>query len=220
MALQLSQHTKQRVFPHKTIERVAFFGYADSKPDDVEYRFAYDVAKLCAENDFVVVDGGGPGVMEAASRGAKSANGKTIGVTFYPTGAKNFEGRAASNVLDEEIVTKNYLERTLRLLEFGQVYMIFNGGTGTLSEFAMAWGMARLYLGHHKPLVLCGKHWYEIVASLTHNMRIRDEEMGVFSVVDTPQEAMRELLGLQEELKRTPYDPHYEIADDEKPFIL
>jgi uncharacterized protein (TIGR00730 family) len=220
MALQLSQHTKQRTFPHKKIERVAFFGFADSKVEDNEYKLAFETAKLCAEHGFTVVDGGGPGVMEAASRGAKEANGKTIGVTFYPTGAKHFEGRAATNVLDEEIVTKNYLERTLRLLEFGQVYMIFNGGTGTLSEFGMAWGMARLYLGHHKPLILVGKHWYEIVAALTRNMRIRDEELEVFSVVDSPAEAVRELLSLQEELKNTPYDPNYVVADDEKAFIL
>jgi len=51
----------------------------------------------------------------------------------------------------------NYVERTLKLLELGEIYVIFNGGTGTISEFGMAWGLARLYFGNHKPMVLFGQ---------------------------------------------------------------
>jgi len=220
MAIVLSDEIKQDVFPHRKIERVAFFGFADSKPTDPEYIFSYEVAKLCAEKGYVVVDGGGPGVMGAASIGAKEKGGKTIGVTFYPKNASNFEGKYFENKLDEEIVTKNYLERTLRLLEYGQVYMIFLGATGTLSEFAMAWAMARLYYGRHKPIILCGKQWYDVIAALVRNLRIRDEEMNVFSIVDSPSEALRELIAIDEELQRTPVDPNFKINEDERPFIL
>jgi uncharacterized protein (TIGR00725 family) len=220
MSIVLTDKDKQEVFPHRKIERVAFFGFADSVPNDPEYKFAYNVAKLCAESGYVVVDGGGPGVMGAASRGAKDGGGKTIGVTFYPKNATNFEGKSTANVMDEEIVTKNYLERTLRLLEYGQVYMIFMGATGTLSEFGMAWAMARLYYGRHKPLILCGKQWYDIIAAITRNMRIREDELNVFSIVDSPQEAMRELQALDRELQATPVDEKFIVNDDEKPFVL
>jgi len=218
MAINLTAKNKKQVFPQGKIERVAFFGYADSLPTDPEYKMAYEVAKLCAEAGFTVVDGGGPGVMGAASSGAKAGGGKTIGVTFYPTNAVNFEGKSTSNILDEEIVTKNYLERTLRLLEYGQVYMIFNGGTGTISEFGMAWAMARLYFGHHKPLVLCGKQWYDVIATLVRNFRIREEELNVFNIVDSPEEALRELHSLNRELAERVES--FEISDDERPFVL
>jgi uncharacterized protein (TIGR00725 family) len=218
MSIKLTPQTKKKVFPQGKIERVAFFGFADSLPTDPEYKLAYETAKLCAANGYTVVDGGGPGVMGAASSGAKSVGGKTIGVTFYPSGATNFEGKSTSNVLDEEIVTKNYLERTMRLLEYGQVYMIFNGGTGTISEFGMAWAMARLYFGHHKPLILCGKQWYEIIAAFTRNLRIRDEELNVFTIVDSAEEALRELESLNVDLANRTDD--FEINDDERPFVL
>ncbi len=220
MAIQLAQLDTKKVFPHRKVERVAFFGFADSTKEDPEYKFAFDTAKLVAENKYIVVDGGGPGVMGAASSGAKAGGGRTIGVTFYPKNASNFEGKSTANVMDEEIVTKNYLERTLRLLEYGQVYMIFLGATGTLSEFGMAWAMARLYYGHHKPLILCGKQWYDIIAAITRSMRIRDEELNVFTIVDSPQEALRELRAIDEELQNKPVDDSFVVNDDEKPFIL
>src|SRR3989344_9177332 len=119
----------------KTIEQIAIFGFADALPDSKLYKQAYQVAYLLAKAGYIVVDGGGPGVMEAASKGAKSGGGKVIGVTFYPTDAKNFEGRIESNPIDEEIKTENYIERTLTLMKEGQVYVIFNGASGTMSEF-------------------------------------------------------------------------------------
>ncbi len=218
--IKLSNKEKKKTFPAAKIERVAFFGFADSTRADAEYKLAFETAQLVAEAGYTVVDGGGPGVMEAASRGAKAGGGKTIGVTFYPQNAVNFEGKATSNVLDEEIVTKNYLERTLRLLEYGQVYMIFNGGTGTISEFAMAWGMARLYFGHHKPLVLCGKHWYEIIAAFSRNMKIRDEELNVFTIVDSAPEALSALRALDMDLANTRLEWDREVDENERPFVL
>jgi predicted Rossmann-fold nucleotide-binding protein len=98
--------------------------------------------------------------------------------------------------------------------------MIFNGGTGTISEFAMAWGMARLYFGHHKPLILCGKHWYEIVATFIRNMRIREDELNVFNIVDSPKEALRELKSLDDEIQRTKSEWHDDVDENEKPFVL
>lgn len=220
MSIKITNQAKKNTFPKAKIERVAFFGFADSTRSDPEYKLAYETARIVAESGYTVVDGGGPGVMEAASRGAKAVGGRTIGVTFYPQNALNFEGKATTNVLDEEIITKNYLERTLRLLEYGQVYMIFNGGTGTLSEFAMAWGMARLYFGHHKPLILCGKHWYEIIAAFTRNMKIRDEELNVFSIVDSPQEALSELKAFDMDLAGTRLEWDRDVDEHEKPFVL
>jgi hypothetical protein len=177
-------------------KKVTIFGFSEAKPEDRLYQDAFQTAKLLAQEGFVIVNGAGPGVMRAASEGAKTAGGKVIGVTFEPSGMTNFEGRDLKNPIDEEIVLPNYVERTLKLLELGDVYVIFNGGTGTISEFGMAWGLARLYFGHHKPLILFGAWWHEILEAFGKNMHLREEELRVYRIVNTPQEAVEEVVRL------------------------
>src|SRR3989338_11339402 len=172
------------------IQNVTFLGYADAKEGDELFEAAFEVAKLCAKHGYTVVNGGGPGVMKAATLGAKSAGGKTIGITFYPKDLPLFEGRDETNTVDELIVEDNYLRRTLKLLEYGQTFIFFNGGTGTISEFAMAWGLARLYYGHHKPLILYGDFWQEIIFAFTKSMYIRPEERQVFKIVNKPNSVL------------------------------
>ena len=172
------------------IQNVTFLGYADAKQADDPFKAAYEVARLCGQEGYTIVNGGGPGVMKASTMGAKSAGGKAIGVTFFPKDIPVFEGRDKTNKVDHLIVVENYLERTLKLLELGHIFVIFNGGTGTISEFGMAWGLARLYFGHHKPLILYGEFWQEIIFAFTKGMYIRSEERNVFKIVNKPQAAL------------------------------
>lgn len=179
------------------IERVTFLGYADAKEADDPFKAAFEVGKLCAQRGLTVVNGAGPGVMKAATLGAKSAGGRTIGITFYPKDIPLFEGRDETNKVDQLIVMDNYLERTLKLLEVGQVHIIFNGGTGTISEFGMAWGLAKLYFGHHKPLILYGDFWHGIIFAFTKGMYIRPEERHVFKIVNRPQQVIDAIDGFE-----------------------
>src|SRR5688572_3874562 len=107
----------QEISKEKRIKKLAFLGFADAPVEDPLYKETFEAAKFVATKGFVVVNGGGPGVMKAATLGAKAGGGKTIGVTFYPKDIALFEGRDQENTFDEEVVTKNYLERTLKLLE-------------------------------------------------------------------------------------------------------
>lgn len=183
------------------IDRVTFFGYSDTKPEDVLYHEVVCTGQALAKYGYTIVDGGGPGVMEAATVGAKLAGGKVIGVTFYPKNAEHFEGRDMKNIMDEEIITHNYVERTITLLERGQVYVIFNGGTGTISEFGMAWGLARIYFGHHKPLILYGEFWPEIIGAFKKNMKLRPEELKVFKYANNPHDVLTAIAEFDKEIK-------------------
>ncbi len=183
------------------IQKISYFGFADTKPGDELFNEVFDCSKFIAEKGFITVNGGGPGVMRASTDGARSVGGKVIGVTYYPKDITNFEGRDKGNALDKEIKKSNYLERTLKLLELGDAYIIFRGGTGTISEFGMAWGLARLYFGKHKPLILFGSFWENIIKSFVDNMRIRSEEMKTFRIVNSPEEAYEAILGFEQALK-------------------
>lgn len=166
-------------------------GFADAKEEDKEYQEAEATAKLLAQNGYTIINGGGPGIMKAATVGAHEGGGKVIGVTFYPLErVAHFEGRDMTNEFDQEVVTQNYIERTLKLLEMADVYVLFNGGTGTVSEFGMAWGLARIYFGHHKPLILYGQFWHEIIEAFGKNMHLRPEELKVYHIVDSPEEVL------------------------------
>src|SRR3989344_5853686 len=199
----------------RIIKQLSYFGFADAAQNDPLYKKAFEVSKYLTGKGYVCINGGGPGTMRAVSEGAKAAGGYAIGVTFYPKDITNFEGKDPENPIDQEVRTSNYLERTLKLLELGDAYVIFRGGTGTISEFGMAWGLARLYFGHHKPLILYGRYWDNIIRAFKDNMRIRPEDTKVYRVVDSPQEAY-EAIELFEEILKSQNHVH----DGEKAFQL
>lgn len=183
----------------RLIKHIAFFGFSDCKPTEKLYKQAYEVAKLLAREGYVIVNGGGPGVMDASTKGATAAGGETLAVTFYPKDAPGFEGRYLRNVTTKEVKTGNYIERMFKLLEHGDVYIIFKGGTGTLSEFATAWCLARLYYGNHKPFILYGSFWRKIIASLKDNMSLRGNEEKIYRIVDTPEDVVKAIKQFEQE---------------------
>lgn len=205
---------EEKAVEEKLIKTVSCLGFADASPEDPLFKEAYDVGKALAQAGYVIANGGGPGVMRATTEGAHAGGGKVIGVTFYPKDVANFEGKDKNNPIDEEIKTDNYLTRTLKLLDISQAYVIFRGGTGTISEFGMAWGLARLYFGHHKPLILFGKFWENIMAAFLANMRMRPEEFQVYRVASTPEEVVKSLEIFNYMLS---HEPHV-FNPAEKPF--
>jgi hypothetical protein len=175
------------------IKRVTFFGHSQASPEDKEYQDAVESARLLAQEGITIVNGGGPGIMKASSEGAQKAGGQAIGVTFETEGMTFFEGQDSSNPLTEKIVEPDYWQRTQKLWDLGDVYVFFNGGTGTISEFGMAWGLARLYFGHHNPLILFGSWWHDITEAFGQNMKLREEELQVYEIVNTPQQLLEEI---------------------------
>lgn len=198
----------------KHIQNVAIFGYANLSNKEDLFQEVFKVSKKLAQAGYTIVDGGGPGVMLAASLGAKEGGGKVIGVTLYPKDMKNFEGKDPANLLDKEIKTETYVERTLTLMKQGQVYVIFKGGTGTISEFGMAWGLARLYFGHHKPLVLYGKFWHKIIKAFKENMLLRPEEEKVFKIVSSPEEVLEAINMFEKEIEKGEHGEHLKASSE------
>jgi len=200
------------------IKNIAFFGYSDVRPKDRLYQQAFKTAQLLASKGYVIVNGGGPGVMDASTKGAESIDGETLSITFYPKNAPGFEGRYPKNITDKEIKTGNYIERMFKLLEHGDLYVIFKGGTGTLSEFATAWCLARLYFGVHKPFILFGNFWHKIIKVFKNTLYLRGEEELVFKIVNSPPQVLQAAEAMEKE-----YSNHikkFMISGQENAFIL
>lgn len=176
--------------PRPLIKNVAFFGDASVQETSLVYKDAFAVAKLLAEKGYVIVNGGGPGVMEASTKGAVAGKGETLAVTFYPKDAPGFEGRYIGNVTEREVKTKSYVERMFKLLEHADMFIIFNGGSGTISELGTAWVLGKLYYGHHKPFILFGDFWRDVISVLKENMNLDREELEVFQIVEKQDEVI------------------------------
>jgi len=177
----------------KTIKRVAIFGDSTLLPSDSAYQNAFNTAELLSQSGYIIVNGGGTGIMEAATLGAKAAGGKVeIVVINPPDQPGNYEGIDQNNLslADEVIVTNDYQARMHKLMEIADAFIIFKGGTGTLSEVGLTWEIAKFDYGHHEPLIFVGPEWREIVATIEKSMNYESIEKRVVTVVDTPEEIL------------------------------
>jgi uncharacterized protein (TIGR00730 family) len=195
------------------IKNVAFFGDAGVAESTPEYQDAYEVARILAKQGYTIVNGGGPGVMNAATQGAEIEHGNTISVTFAPKDAPGFEGRYVGNITDKEIKTSNYIERMFKLMENADLYIMFKGGTGTISEFGTAWVLAKLYYGHHKPFILFGSFWRPVVEAIKNNLNIDEMEMSVFKIIDNRDDVLPAIREFEKQIQTVDH-AHCKVCSD------
>lgn len=206
----MSKNTDIKKIPQKKIgklkrsiiKNIAFFGDANIPANDPIYQDAYAIACDLAKRGFTIVNGGGPGVMNASTQGAEAVHGETLSVTFYPQDAPGFEGKYLGNITDKEIVTSNYIERMFKLMEHAHMFIIFKGGSGTISEFGTAWVLANIYYGHHKPFILFGEFWLEIIDAIKKGLNIDHTEMAVFEIVTKREEVLPTIKRFEKRLER------------------
>jgi hypothetical protein len=180
----------------KNIKRVAFFGDGAATENQKHYKDAYKVAKLLAENGYVIVNGGGPGVMMAATLGAKAGGGKVEVVALDPKEEPgNYEGIERKNIklADKKVLVRNYSARLNRLVKDADAFVIFKGGAGTLSEIGLTWELAKFNYGNHEPLIFYGSFWKKIIIGLFKGLNLEKIERQVVEVVDKPEDVVRVL---------------------------
>lgn len=181
-------------------KNIAIFGSADVSEDSELFAQVHDMAGRLAKAGVTVVNGGGPGTMLAATNGAIENGGEAVTVSFMPQDAPFFEGRSGINRSTRDIEARNYPERVALLMENSDAYVIFKGGTGTLSEWAMVWLMAHIYYGHHKPFVLVGDFWHDLLAAVKKGFMIDKEEDNVFRIVTSNDQVIPALQALESHL--------------------
>jgi uncharacterized protein (TIGR00730 family) len=146
---------------------VTVFGSSRPREGDADYEEARVLGRSLAKHGFSVCSGGYGGVMEAVSRGAKEAKGKTFGVT-----ADFFRAAKLNSWIDEEIRTKTWEERLFELIRRADAFVACKGGTGTLVELAVVWEMLNKAVMPAKPFAVLGDFWRPVVD------RVREVELG------------------------------------------
>ena len=145
---------------------ITVFGSSRPRAGDADYEEARALGKALAERGLAVCSGGYGGVMEAVSRGAKEAGGKTYGVTA------EFFRRRANEWVDVEVRKKTWEERLFELVRLGDGFVACKGGTGTLVELAVVWEMLNKSVMSAKPFAVLGDFWQPILD------RVREVEQG------------------------------------------
>lgn len=171
---------------------VTVFGSSRPREGDGEYVMARSLGGELAAQGFTVCSGGYGGVMEAVSRGAKEAGGRTLGIT-----ASFFQAKV-NRWIDEEIRVKSWQERLFMLVRRGHGYVTCQGGTGTLVELAVVWEMINKGAMARKPLVILGEFWRPVIervreVELGHSSRWAEQDAPLVHLAPSPAEAARHL---------------------------
>lgn len=146
---------------------VTVFGSSRPREGHEDYEEARTLGRSLAKHGFAVCSGGYGGVMEAVSRGAKEADGKTYGVT-----AHFFKNAKLNPWIDVEVRKETWEERLFELVHLGHGFVACKGGTGTLVELAVVWEMLNKAVIKGKPFAVLGNFWTPILE------RVREVELG------------------------------------------
>jgi len=168
---------------------VTIFGSARTGPDEAQYVAAKETARLLAEAGFAIITGAGPGIMEAANKGAKLGNGRSIGCNIelpFEQGANPF--------VDTLINFRYFFVRKTMFIKYSNAFIIFPGGFGTLDELFEALTLIQTGKIYQFPVVLFGRHyWAGLVRWLQSRVlgerKISDGDLDLMLITDDPQEA-------------------------------
>jgi len=166
---------------------VSIFGSARVHPGDPHYEACVDTARLLGEAGFSIITGGGPGIMEAANRGAREAGARSIGCNIELP----FE-QGSNAYLDTSIDFRYFFVRKTMFVKYAQGFVIFPGGFGTLDELFEALTLIQTRKIHGFPVVLFGREYFTgllewIHGTLAAQGKISAEDLDLLCVTDDPE---------------------------------
>lgn len=173
---------------------VTIFGSARIKPDHPYYQIAENIAYTLVQHGYGVITGGGPGIMEAGNKGAKRAGGKSVGLNIHLP----FEQQHNPYIDSNKLISFDYFfVRKVMFVRYSQGFIVMPGGFGTLDELFEALTLIQTEKIGRFPIVLVGKsfwkgliQWLREVVLTEHN-NVSETDFDLFSIVDTPEEAVK-----------------------------
>lgn len=179
---------------------VSILGSARFKEDNIYYKQAQSLAyRIVKELRYAVVTGGGPGIMEAANKGAYEAGGASLGITI-----KLPSEQSTNKYVTESVDFEYFFSRKTILFFSAETYIYYPGGFGTLDEFFEIATLIQTRKIPKVPIILVGKKFWEPLLKLIEeelyeeNCTINKEDMNLYKIVDSEDEIL-------EIIKRAPY---------------
>jgi uncharacterized protein (TIGR00730 family) len=178
---------------------VSIFGSARTKSDDPHYAAAVETSRLLAQAGIPVITGGGPGIMEAANRGALEGGGLSIGCNIelpFEQGSNRF--------LTRSLNFKFFFVRKTMFVKYATAFIVFPGGYGTLDELFEALTLIQTGKVKDFPVILFGsEYWKGLVEWLNRTVaaqgKVDAKDLLLFKVTDDPAEATRLVIQARED---------------------
>jgi hypothetical protein len=188
---------------------ISIFGSARTQPGNKYYELAVEIAKRLAEEGFGIITGGGPGIMEAANKGASIAGGKSVGLNIELP----FEQHVNPYVdRDKSLQFDFFFVRKVMFVKYAQGFIMLPGGFGTMDEFFEVATLVQTGKFRQSPMILVGKSYWggliswmkEVMAEEEHN--INPEDLNLIKIYDTVDEVVNFML---EYYKTSPLAPNF-----------
>lgn len=171
---------------------VTIFGSARTKSSHKYYKLAEEIAYLLTKKGFGIISGGGPGIMEAANKGAHFGGGKSVGLNIDLP----WEQSANPFIDSDKLITFDFFfVRKVMFMKYSQGYIVLPGGFGTLDELFEAITLIQTHKSVRFPIVLVSKEYWGglydwILQRLLEENNVSPEDIEIFSIVDTAEEAI------------------------------
>lgn len=170
---------------------VSIFGSARFQEDNPYYQMAMTIAERLSQDGFNIVSGGGPGIMEAANRGAQKGKGKSVGLNI-----KLPREQTPNPYQDIVLHYNNFFSRKTAFIEHSEAFICMPGGFGTLDELAEVLTLIQTKKIAPMPFIMVGKRfWSPLIAWFREELleeegAISPEDLELFDLVDSVEEAI------------------------------
>lgn len=183
---------------------VSIFGSARFKPDHPLYKLAEDIAQKLANAGFAVISGGGPGIMEAANKGAKAGAAPSIGLNIQLPHEQH-----DNPYQDIALHFQHFFARKVMFVKYASAYVVMPGGFGTLDELAEILTLVQTGKSRRIPIILVGSgFWSGLVDwfrdTLVAEGTINAEDLDLFHVLDEPQAVLNTIFDFYRNRSVTP----------------
>jgi uncharacterized protein (TIGR00730 family) len=171
---------------------ISIFGSARTQEGDSNYQLTIAIAEAIAESGYGVISGGGPGIMEAANRGAQKAGGTSVGLNIELP----FEQQSNPYIDQDKLINFQYFfVRKVMFVKYAQGFIVMPGGVGTLDELFEAYTLIQTDKVSKFPIILVGRDYWGglidwIKETVLKEKNISPEDLDLFELVDTKDEVM------------------------------
>lgn len=162
---------------------VTIFGGSKCTEDSPEYGDAFRLGELLARAGYTICTGGYLGVMEAASKGAREAGGRVLGIVMNQF--KNEPNR----YLTDKVATDHFYDRLQNLITRSVGFVALRGGMGTVTEVSLVWNKLQTRVIKDRPLVLLGDCWQPVVNAWTESLVVSRSDLALLDFADSAESA-------------------------------
>lgn len=178
----------------KLPKAVTVFGSARTKPEDASYQMAEELGRQLAESAYAVITGGGPGIMEAANKGAHEGDGLSVGL-----GIELPHEQGLNKYVDLGLNFRYFFARKTMFLKYSQAFVCLPGGMGTMDEFFEVLCMVQTGKVTNYPIVLMGtEYWSGLLEWMKNTLAaggyINEDDQELFLLTDDPDEAVAHII--------------------------